>query len=60
MRLGAKIGDLVVITRPGIYEGLGVEILDDLKPLITDTRMLTALRILNDDNEDLPAAIKQL
>lgn len=46
--------------RPGEYEGLGVIVLDDMKPLATDSRMLNALRMISEDNEDLPSSIRQL
>lgn len=55
--LGGKIGDILKIERSGEYEGLAVQLMEDLKPLLTDRIILRILSMLKKEDYTMPLNI---
>ncbi len=55
--LGGKIGDIVKIERSGEYEGLAVQLMEDLKPLLTDRIIIRILTMLKKEDYATPLNI---
>lgn len=58
--LGAKIGDVVKLERSGEYYGIAVEIMEDLKPLLTSDFVIRILSMLKKEDYITPASILNL
>jgi hypothetical protein len=58
---GAKEGETAIVERAGEYHGLTIELLEDVKPLLTDERIIRILQILSDSqNTDFATCAKLL
>lgn len=58
--LGAKKGNIVKLQRQGEYYGISVEVLDDVKPLLTDYIIKKILTILKKEDYITPLKILEL
>lgn len=47
---GAKSGSVATMFRKGEYFGLSIQILEPIKPLFTDLRIIEALNMIENDN----------
>ena len=58
--LGGKISDIVKLERSGEYFGIAVELLEDLKPLLTDKFVTRILQMLQKEDYITPLVILSL
>jgi len=58
--LGAKVGDIAKLERPGEYYGIAVEFLEDVKPLLTDKFVGRILFMLKKEDYITPLSILEL
>ena len=57
---GGKIGDVVKLERSGEYNGIGVELMENLKPLLTDHFIVRILTMLKKEDYMTPLHILNL
>jgi hypothetical protein len=55
--LGGKIGDIVKVERSGEYSGLAVQLMEDIKPLLTDRIILKILTMYKKEDYMTPLNI---
>ena len=57
---GLPVYGIAQLEREGEYNGFGIQAIEEIKPLLTETRILKALKFLRDDDLDLSKAINEL
>ena len=55
--LGGKIGDIAKLERHGEYHGIAIELLQDLKPLLTEKFVIRILTMLKNEDYITPLAL---
>jgi hypothetical protein len=58
--LGGKLGDIVKLMRGGEYSGIAVELLEDLRPILTDNFVIRILTMLKKEDYITPINILNL